>query len=102
MKKLLIMFLSISLQISAMGRDETNSADPSSTISTTKSLSAASRPRRIRDADSRAGFSPYSTASQLRIDQMLDPDVRPSPGDSVVSVQQAISNARRAEGLSPR
>jgi hypothetical protein len=102
MKKLLLILLSISVNAVAM-RDDTNANDPSSEVSATKSLSAASRPRRIEgDYSSRAGYSPYSTSSQLRIEQMLDPDIRPSPGDSVISVEDAVNQSRAGIGARPR
>lgn len=97
----LLFILAISITGSVMADWDTSSANPDSTVSETKSFGAESRERRIEGAYSRAGYSPYSTASQLKLEQIADPEAEPNPAEPVSSIDESAINARINAGLTP-
>ena len=97
----ILFILAIGITGSAAADWSTSTANPDSTVSETKSFGAQSRERRIVGSYSRTGYSPYSTATQLKLEQMLDPEAQPNPAASVRSIDESAINARISAGITP-
>ena len=102
MKRVCIVLILISTNVFALWTDETNSANPSSTVSETKSLDAARRPQKTEGSYSKAGYSPYSTAAPVRLEEIIDPDAKTAISAPVSSVEDAVSQIRLKSGMSPQ